>query len=47
LQAVPGVLARHEVPRQLMQLTMDERHELLERGGVAIRPGSEQRGHVW
>jgi hypothetical protein len=35
------------MPRQLVQLAMDERNELLERGGIAIRPGPEEHGHVW
>ena len=47
LQAVPGALCGHAVPRDPVQLAVHERNELLERGGIAIRPGPEQRRDIW
>ena len=46
LQAVSSALGGHAVPRYLVQLAVHERDELLERGGIAIRPGSEQRRNI-
>ena len=47
LQAVSGPLGGHEYPRELVQLAVHERNELLERGGIAIRPRFEEHRHIW
>lgn len=47
LQAVSGPFSGHAGSRDPVQLAVDERHELIEGGGVASRPRPEQRRDIW
>ena len=39
-----GALARHPLVRQPVQRVVDERHQPVERLGVAVAPGEQQLG---
>ena len=46
LEAVPDALAGHAAPRDLVELVMDERNQLLEGGFIALAPREEERRHL-
>jgi hypothetical protein len=43
---MPHAFAGHATPRDLMELVMDERNQLLEGGFVALSPCEEQFGDL-